>query len=44
MLLKKLFGKGQTKISPEIEYLNQSVSIHDLERRQREIENGLFRR
>ncbi len=28
----------------ERDYLNASVSRYDLERRQREVENGLFRR
>ena len=28
----------------ELAYLNASVSVYDLERRQREVEGGLFRR
>ena len=32
------------KRNPELEYLNESVSIDDLERRQREIDSGLFRK
>lgn len=27
----------------ELAYLNAAVSLHDLERRQREVERGLFR-
>ena len=42
--LGKLFAEKKSRISPEMEYLNSSVSIYDLERRQKEIDHGMFRR
>lgn len=33
----------RTRQEIELDYLNRSVSLHDLERRQREIEAGKFR-
>lgn len=44
--LKSLFSLFSVRSVAEIEraYLNASVSRFDLERRQREIDNGLFRR
>ena len=44
--LKSLFSRPAVRTLAEIEraYLNASVSRIDLERRQREIDNGLFRR
>lgn len=32
----------RSRRNPAMEYLNESVSIDDLERRQREIDSGLF--
>lgn len=42
-ILSRLFSKNTTRQSAEMQYLNSSVSIYDLERRQREVERGLFR-
>ena len=36
--------KVPSRLDQERDYLNNSVSIHDLERRQHEIESGKFRR
>lgn len=33
-----------SRVEVERDYLNASVSLIDLERRQREVDNGLFRR
>ena len=41
--LGKFFAEKKSRISPEMEYLNNSVSIYDLERRQKEIDRGMFR-
>ena len=41
--LGRFFAEKKPRMSPEMEYLNNSVSIYDLERRQREIDRGLFR-
>jgi hypothetical protein len=38
------FRKFPTIAEVELDYLNASLSLSDLERRQREIERGLFRR
>lgn len=45
-LFKALMSQRKIPLIAEIErdYLNASVSRIDLERRQREVENGLFRR
>jgi hypothetical protein len=45
-LFKSLMSGGGRSLVAEVErdYLNASVSRIDLERRQREVENGLFRR
>lgn len=40
---KTIFSSGETRQERERQYLNQSVSIYDLERRQNEIARGLFR-
>jgi hypothetical protein len=42
--LSALFAKMPTRQEMEIDYLNKSVSIHDLERREREIARGRFRK
>lgn len=42
-ILNRFLPSGRTRREMEISYLNQSVSMHDLERRQREIERGMFR-
>ena len=34
--------RQRSQQNPAMDYLNESVSIHDLERRQREIDSGLF--
>ena len=41
--LMSLFTPARTRQQVEIAYLNQSVSMTDLERRQREIARGKFR-
>ena len=41
--LKSIFTIGETRQEREMRYLNKSVSIYDLERRQNEIARGLFR-
>jgi hypothetical protein len=45
-LFKSLMSGGGRSLVAEVErdYLNASVSRIDLERRQREVESGLFRR
>jgi hypothetical protein len=45
-LFKSLISRGSLPLIAEVErdYLNASVSRIDLERRQREVESGLFRR
>ena len=45
-LFKTLISRysAQTEAERELAYLNASVSLIDLERRQREIERGLLRR
>ena len=45
-LFKSLIALRGVSVIAEVErdYLNASVSRIDLERRQREVENGLFRR
>ena len=40
---KGIFNSDETRQERERQYLNQSVSIYDLERRQNEIARGLFR-
>jgi hypothetical protein len=42
-LMSTLFGKMPTRRDREMEYLNRSVTIFDLERRQREVAQGKFR-
>ncbi len=42
-LMSALFGKLPTRREREMEYLNRSVTIYDLERRQREVAQGMFR-
>lgn len=45
-MIKSLISRhsGPTDVERELAYLNASVSLADLERRQREIENGMFHR
>lgn len=45
-LFKSLIARhsAPTDAARELAYLNASVSLADLERRQREIENGMFHR
>lgn len=45
-MFKSLISRGSLPLIAEVErdYLNASVSRIDLERRQREVESGLFRR
>jgi hypothetical protein len=42
-MIAKLFKSKKTRVSAELQYLNNSISIYDLERRQQEISRGLFR-
>ena len=42
-LISALFAKMPTRQDREMAYLNHSVSIYDLERRQREVSQGKFR-
>ena len=42
-LLDRLFAPAPGRRERERAYLDQSVSMADLERRQREIDRGLFR-
>jgi hypothetical protein len=42
-LITRLFASPASRQDRELAYLNQSVTIYDLERRQREVSNGLFR-
>lgn len=41
-LLARMFMKPMTRVQREMEYLNQSVTIYDLERRESDIARGLF--
>jgi hypothetical protein len=41
-LFNRLFAKPATRREREMAYLNRSVTIYDLERRQREVANGMF--
>lgn len=41
-LFQNLFARRQTRHDAEMAYLAQSVSLYDLERREREIEAGKF--
>ena len=43
ILLGRIFGQSASRQSREQAYLNQSVSMTDLERRQNEIARGMFR-
>jgi hypothetical protein len=43
-LFERLFGASPSRRELEQSYLEQSVSRHDLERRQREIEAGRYAR
>ncbi len=42
-LLSALFARMPSRQDREMEYLNRSVTIYDLERRQREVAQGKFR-
>jgi Protein of unknown function (DUF3563) len=41
-LFQNLFPRRQTRRDAELAYLNASVSLYDLERREREIATGKF--
>ena len=41
--MSALFPKMPTRRDAEMAYLNDSVSIYDLERREREVSQGRFR-
>ena len=41
-LFRYLFPHFQSRREAELAYLNQSVSLYDVERREREIERGKF--
>ena len=41
-LLTRMFPKRQTRQQREMAYLNEAVSIYDLECREREIDRGRF--
>ena len=41
--LSALFPKAPTRHEMEMDYLSKSVSIYDLERREREVARGRFR-
>ncbi len=43
-LLRALFPPRRTRHEMELAYLNQSVSLYDLECREREIDQGKFAR
>jgi len=40
--IRDYLGRDRTRLREEA-YLNRSISLSDLDRRQREIESGLFR-
>ncbi len=42
-LLSALFPKMPSRLDMEMDYLKRSVSIYDLERREREVQQGRFR-
>ncbi len=42
-LLSALFPKMPSRQDMEMDYLKRSVSIYDLERREREVQQGRFR-
>jgi hypothetical protein len=42
-LFQFLLPRRETRREAEIAYLNAAVSLYDLERREREVEQGLFR-
>lgn len=44
MFLQRLFAPSPSRLELERAYLDRSVSIYDLERRQREIAEGRFSR
>lgn len=41
--LARMFPKPASRRDREMAYLNEAVSIYDLERREREIDQGRFR-
>lgn len=41
--LSALFSKPRSRRDLELDYINRSVSIYDLERREREVAQGRFR-
>jgi hypothetical protein len=41
-LFRNLFPRRQSRREAELAYLNASVSLYDLERREREIASGKF--
>lgn len=42
ILFRNLFPRRQSRREAELAYLNASVSLYDLERREREIAGGKF--
>jgi hypothetical protein len=42
-LLSALFSRTPSRQDMEMDYLKRSVSIYDLERREREVQQGRFR-
>lgn len=42
-LFARLFPRQLTRHEREMAYLNEAVSIYDLERREREVDQGRFR-
>jgi hypothetical protein len=42
-LFTRIFATTRSRRDREMAYLNESVTVYDLERRQREIAQGLFR-
>lgn len=42
-LLARIFARPATRQQREMAYLNESVSIYDLESREREVARGKFR-
>jgi hypothetical protein len=41
-LLTRMFAKPMSRNQRELAYLNEAVTIYDLERRERDIAKGLF--
>jgi hypothetical protein len=43
-LFRNLFPRRQTRREAELAYLNQAVSLYDIEQRERDIDQGKFAR